>query len=176
MEQELVKERLQKAYEYLYDHGLVHSVTDLADKMGRSRPSVSRALNGVPEYLNEKFIAAFVFSFTPIFSLKWMLTGDGEMLMKDEIVEEPEPFPWLEKMQFLNTLHDKEVEKNEILLKQVANMEQQIADQRQQIADLRQQLEEYRTRSASISGIVREKNAFELGVAADQLEPPHPDR
>ena len=111
-----------------------------------------------------------------------MLTGDGEMLMKDEIVEEPEPFPWMEKMEFVNGLLDKEIEKNEILQKQVANMEQQvadqrqqIADQRQQIADLRQQLEEYRTRSASISGIVRGKNTFELGVA-EPLESPQPDR
>lgn len=140
MAQDTMKERLQKAYGYLYDHGFVHSVTDLADKMGRSRSSVSRAINGSPEYLNEKFIAAFVFAFTPIFSLKWMLIGEGEMLMKDETVEEPEPFPWLEKMEFLNDLLDKEKEKNEILQKQVSNMEQQIADQRQQIADQRQQI------------------------------------
>lgn len=175
MEQNGSKERLKKAYDHLYNHGIVHSVTELADKMGRSRPSVSRALNGVPEYLNEKFLIAFVHVFMPIFSLDWMLTGKGEMLTNDKVVEDPKPFDQGEQAALLNRIIDAEKDKNRILERQVGHLEQQVADQRQQIADLRQQLEEYRTRSASISGKVREKNAFELGVA-ESLESQQHDR
>ena len=72
------KERLQNAYDYLYQTGQVHSITELAEKLGRSRPSVSRALNGSPMYLNDKFLKVFANAFEMI-SLKWLLSGDGDM-------------------------------------------------------------------------------------------------
>jgi hypothetical protein len=78
MEREDVKKRLLDAYDYLYETGKIHSVTDLADKMKRSRPSVSRALNGIPEYLNEKFIKSFTDTFDMI-SMDWLITGNGDM-------------------------------------------------------------------------------------------------
>lgn len=78
MEKDNIKERLLNAYDYLYETGKIHSVTELADKMGRSRPSVSRALNGVPEYLNEKFLKAFTDTFDMI-SINYLLNGNCDM-------------------------------------------------------------------------------------------------
>lgn len=75
-----VKDRLQTAYKYLYDTGKVHSVTELADKMMRARSSVSRALGGSSEYLNEKFLKAFTNTFGMI-SYEWLLDGSGNMLL-----------------------------------------------------------------------------------------------
>lgn len=84
MKQDCKKERLQKAFDFLYNKGIVHSVTELALKMQRSRPSVSRALNGVPEYLNDKFLVAFAQTFVGTFSLEWLETGKGEMLLPED--------------------------------------------------------------------------------------------
>ena len=78
MDRNDVKKRLLNAYDYLYETGKVHSVTELAEKMKRSRPSVSRALNGIPEYLNEKFLKSFTDTFDMI-SLNWLITGNGDM-------------------------------------------------------------------------------------------------
>lgn len=78
MTQESKKQRLLDAYDYLYYKGIVHSVKELADKMGRSRPGVSKALNGSPDYLNDKFLTAFVQKFD-MFSLDWLITGEGSM-------------------------------------------------------------------------------------------------
>ena len=78
MDRDDVKKRLLNAYNYLYETGKVHSVTELAEKMKRSRPSVSRALNGIPEYLNEKFLKSFTDTFDMI-SLNWLITGNGDM-------------------------------------------------------------------------------------------------
>lgn len=94
------KERMQIAYNYLYDNGKVHSVTDLAQKMNRSRASVSKAISGVPEYLTDKFMAAFSKTFNGIFSLDWLLTGNGTMLMGDDAnghvkVSDAEPAPYI---------------------------------------------------------------------------------
>lgn len=100
MIQESKRDRIQKAYKFLYDRGLVHSVTDLAVKMGRTRPGVSNAINGAPEYLNDKFMAAFSKTFNGIFSLDWLLTGNGTMLMGDDAnghvkVSDAEPAPYI---------------------------------------------------------------------------------
>jgi len=88
MSQEKKKERLQKAYEFLYNKGIVHSVTELALKMDRSRGSVSKALNGSPDYLNDKFLQAIGKSFPGVFSLDWLINGTGAMLQQGQ---EPEP-------------------------------------------------------------------------------------
>lgn len=72
-------ERIKKAYKYLYANGNVDSITDLADKMKRSRSSVSRAMNGDQSYLNEKFVTAFCRAFPGVLSAEWIMTGDGDM-------------------------------------------------------------------------------------------------
>jgi hypothetical protein len=88
MAQSSKKERLNQAYEYLYQRGFVHSVTELAAKMERSRPGVNKALNGVPDYLNDKFLQAFAKTFPGTISLDWLINGTGEMLQQGQ---EPEP-------------------------------------------------------------------------------------
>lgn len=92
MNHEDVQKRLMEAYDYLYSTGKIHSVTELADKMNRSRPSVSRALNGVPEYLNEKFIKAFTDTFQMI-SFKWLINGNCDMFTQwapDGVIDNPQ--------------------------------------------------------------------------------------
>lgn len=79
------KNRLMTAYEYLYENGMIHSVKDLSEKMGRSRPGVSKALNGSPDYLNDKFLTAFAQKFNRI-SLDWLITGEGDMITQNEQV------------------------------------------------------------------------------------------
>ena len=75
------KDRIKMAYDYLYSKGVVHSVTELADKMNRARPGVSNALSGNQTYLNDKFMTAFALTFREI-SLDWLMTGEGEMVIR----------------------------------------------------------------------------------------------
>lgn len=101
MYQSSKKDRLNDAYEYLYSKGIVHSVTELALKMKRSRAGVSRALNGAPEYLNDKFLKSFAETFDGLFSLDYLINGNGDMFVKygessDNVVkdapEDPAPY------------------------------------------------------------------------------------
>ena len=93
MIQDCKKERIQKAYEYLYNKGFVHSVTELADLMKRARPGVSNALNGSPDYLNDKFLTAFGRTFPDVFMMEWLLTGEGQMLTPAETAKNVTPVP-----------------------------------------------------------------------------------
>lgn len=168
------KKRLKEVYEHLRQHYGIHTQIDFANAIKYSRVYISAAMNGNENNLTDKLFENICEAYPGVFNLDYLLSGKGEMLTNDKVVENPKPFDQGERAALLNRIIDAEKDKNRILERQVSNLEQQVADQRQQIADLRQQLEEYRTRSASISGIVRGKNAFELGVA-EPLEPPQPD-
>ena len=73
-------ERLNEAYKYLYSKGIVHSIGGLAAAMGKTRPSVSRALSGAEGYITDKFLSKFCGAF-PCINSSWLLSGEGEMLV-----------------------------------------------------------------------------------------------
>ena len=73
-----IQERLKSGYLYLKGRGIVHTQQDIANKMGRTKQTVSRAFNGHPLYLTSIFIENFasIFGLNP----EWILTGNGDML------------------------------------------------------------------------------------------------
>lgn len=75
---------MRKAFEYLLATNKIRGVGNMADKMNRSRESVSRAINGSETYLNEKFITALTATF-PILSKDWLLNGNGTMVVHKNI-------------------------------------------------------------------------------------------
>jgi phage repressor protein C with HTH and peptisase S24 domain len=74
------KERLIKAYDYLREKGLAHTQKDIAEKMKSTQQNVSSALNGKESVLTNNFLARFNNAYDNIFSLGWLLKGEGEML------------------------------------------------------------------------------------------------
>lgn len=80
MEVNDIKARLKQAYHHLKGAGLINDQKDLADKMGYSRTSISKALNGYEDYLTESFVMKLQQTFSNVFSKEWLLTGDGNML------------------------------------------------------------------------------------------------
>ena len=79
-------ERFKKAYEYVRFKGLAKTQEDVAKKMRRQRTNVSSALNGSERYLTDAFLSDFCLTFN-IFSLDWLLTGEGSMLKDGEPAE-----------------------------------------------------------------------------------------
>lgn len=74
------KERINYAFSYLKDNGLVHTQKDLAERMGSTAPNVSSALKGVDNVLTDNFLLRFNNAFGGIFNDNWLLTGEGSML------------------------------------------------------------------------------------------------
>jgi hypothetical protein len=133
MVQDSKKDRIQKAYDYLYNKGVVHSVTELADLMGRARPGVSNALNGSPDYLNDKFLTAFGRTFSDYFRMEWLLSGEGQMLTPKEVARyvARNPEPNVEIPASLQELLDRAIiisKRNEELVERLA---QAVSDNRQ---------------------------------------------
>lgn len=67
-------------FQYLRKNGKVQTKTDLAKIMGANRSSVSRALNGDPQYLNDAFLFRLNAAFGNIFNMAYLMRGEGDML------------------------------------------------------------------------------------------------
>lgn len=74
-------ERLNEAFQYLRSTGKIHTQIDLAQVMKANRVTISNALKDKGGYLNDDFLLRFCNAFEGIFNEKWLLTGEGEMLI-----------------------------------------------------------------------------------------------
>lgn len=79
--------RLQSAYGELVKRKLASTKKDIAEKMGASAPNVSSAFNGDSRVLTDRFLSRFNAAYENLFSLEWLLTGEGEML-KEAVVHQ----------------------------------------------------------------------------------------
>lgn len=111
-------ERLNLAFNYLKRNGIAHSVTHLAQLMGRTRSTVSNALNGVAACVNEKFLSEFCGCFKVI-SPDWLLTGEGEMFAQPE-----RPATVAVSVELLERLYDE----LHALRQEVANLHHRLDD------------------------------------------------
>ena len=80
MQKNIRKKCINDAYHYLRSTGTIHTQKDVAMKMNASRPNVSAAFSGDNKYLTDNFIERFNSAFGNVFELRWLLTGEGEML------------------------------------------------------------------------------------------------
>ena len=77
------KERLNAAYEHLRHIDAIRTQKDVADKMSSTSQNVSQALQGNPKVLTDRFLMRFLTAFPDIFSMQWLFTGSGTMLIND---------------------------------------------------------------------------------------------
>lgn len=75
-------ERFRTAYDYLYESGKVHSITEFAKAIGAARTSVSKAYNGDLKYLKGAIMVKVAAAYSEIFNREWIVYGTGEMLTK----------------------------------------------------------------------------------------------
>lgn len=78
---------ITKAYEHLRSIGKVHTKTDVANIMHASRPNVTAALNGDSKFLTDNFLERFNVAFDNMFNIKWLMTGEGDMLKASSSVD-----------------------------------------------------------------------------------------
>lgn len=82
--------RLRSAFGELLKRNLALTQKDIAEKMGASASNVSSAFGGDPRVLTNRFLSRFNAAYGNIFSLEWLLNGDGEMLKSHSIIKSQE--------------------------------------------------------------------------------------
>lgn len=81
--------RIATAIDYLKSIGRVHKQQDIAEQMGATESSLSRALKGDVKYLTDKFIQRFNKAYGNIFNESWLMGAQCDMLAYEN--EETQP-------------------------------------------------------------------------------------
>ena len=135
------KERMNAAFNYLRDHGYLHTQKDMADAIGSTAPNVSRMLKGDPKVLTDNICVRVQRSYGCI-SANWLMHGEGEMLVVDEPTEQGDP-TLAAKNETIATLRAQLKDKDALLADKdgrIADKQALIDNLQEQVADLRRQL------------------------------------
>ena len=83
-----VFERMHEVVAYLKGKRIIRFQKDIAETLGMNKVTVSQALKGNESYFTESFVRKFCEAFG--INGKWLLTGDGEMLIskREQIANE----------------------------------------------------------------------------------------
>ena len=132
------KDVFQKAFAYLLGNNEIKTKTELSERMGCTRSSVSKAYNGDPSYLTDDFLRKFSAAFPGVFSLSWLLTGEGNMLQGAEMAQEAP------KNIGMDNSTTKEIERlrseNDALIKTINVMAAELSAIRGEISELRKSI------------------------------------
>lgn len=90
-------ERLTQAIDYLKKTGRAKTLDDIANVIQRSKTNISSAANGNNRYLTDKFLSHFNMCFDNMFNLKWLLSGEGDMLSSPSS-SQPQPSVHVERL------------------------------------------------------------------------------
>lgn len=141
------KERMNAAFNYLRDHGYLHTQKDMADAIGSTAPNVSRMLKGDPKVLTDNICVRVQRSYGCI-SANWLMHGEGEMLIAEEPTGQGDP-TLAAKNETIATLKAQLKDKDALLADKdgrIADKQALIDNLQEQVADLRRQLASYRSK------------------------------
>ena len=84
---------IEKAYDYLYSIGAVHTQKEFASKIGKTPETVSKNM-GTDRKASASTILKLKESFPNMFSEDWLLRGEGEMLQASQKPQEATKSEW----------------------------------------------------------------------------------
>ena len=197
----LKKERVNAAFNFLREHGYLHTQKDMAEAIGSTPPNISRMLAGDAKVLTDNICVRIQRAY-PVISANWLIHGDGDMLIMDNNTERqmmmPDPSSVTNAIiaskdetiaekdarieAIKATIAEKDAriaDKDAIILNlqgQLRDKDATIADREATIVDLREQLADLRRQlSAYQSKDLLEKYPFQMG-AADEGDRPSAER
>lgn len=161
------KERINAAFHYLKENGMIHTQRDLAAAIGSTSPNVSKMLKGDPSALTDNICVRIQRAFGMI-SANWLIHGEGEMVVMDSNHDTFDNNSMVKEMlagrdRHIKALGDEIKKLEESHKRELDAKEETIRSLRQQVSDLRFQLAAYRNEKE-----LSEEFHFPPGVAEDR--------
>ena len=78
------QKRLNEVYEHLRKFYGIHTQSDFANALRKSRNSITLALNGDEKYLTDKLFKNICEAYKGVFDLNYLLTGNGQLITHEE--------------------------------------------------------------------------------------------
>lgn len=80
----LLSKRLQSAYDYLRGNGVVHTITEFAEAIGKTQGDVSNALACRGRVMTIGLLTRVADAFPDVLNRDYLLTGEGEVAAPDK--------------------------------------------------------------------------------------------
>jgi transcriptional regulator with XRE-family HTH domain len=166
------QERLNQVYRHLFAHFGINSQVQFAEAIHVQRSAISAAMNGNKAYLTKNLFIKVCAAFPGVFNIKYLLTGEGNLLTVDEEVKNEDMQKLFGSPQPDNSLVNKIIAaqdesiaslKREIKTKDelISALNRIIEDRDKRIQDLERQLA-----AANMSDII-----YPTGVIDDSIQP-----
>lgn len=161
------QKRLKEVYEHLRKFYGIHTQSDFANALRKSRNAITLALNGDEKYLTDKLFTTICEAYKGVFNLNYLLTGQGDLLTVEEDAHNDaiqETFGMIDQSSMVNALIASKDETIASLRRELDAKNETIALQRSRIADLERQLA-----AARMSDI--DNYPFAIGAADGKEQP-----
>lgn len=80
---DIIHARLLKAFDYLKNKGIIHTQTQLAEKIGKTQQSVNAAFKDTPKRCTLGLMKAISDAFPEVLNRDYLLTGEGDVAAVD---------------------------------------------------------------------------------------------
>lgn len=167
------KERLNSAFNYLRNSGLIQTQRDLANKMHAGIANISKALKGNKAVLTDRFLRRLNSAFGNIFNDEWLLTGEGEMLINGEsfLIGKGDAIGAAAKVTNQTTNNfgacSADNSRDDATLNKVLDMLQGAQDR---IGEIQKQLTDHNATSVRLLDLLQEKDALILRLTNKLLD------
>ena len=162
------QERLCEVYTYLRGKGKVHTQSDFAEVLRITRPAISAAMNGNEAYLTKNLFQKICGAFPGVFSIDYLLTGQGELLTHKEderasMIDEYHQPSITEQAANIIDLYAGLIKEIESLRAQLKSELKAMRKERLEAADLTVMLQDCLTRAKTLS----KQNDLGVLIASD---------
>ena len=165
------QKRLIEVYEYLRRYFGIHTKTGFAEALQYGRTSMSAALNGDESYLTDKLFKTICEKYPGVFSLDYLLTGQGELLTHEEdarasMIDEDHQPSITEQAANIIDLYAGLIKEIESLRAQLKSELEALRKERLEAADMTVMLQECLTRAKTLS----KQNDLGVLIASDSRD------
>lgn len=164
--------RINEAFNYLRNKGLIRTQKDLANLMHASESNISKALKGDEAILTDRFLRRLSAAFSGLFNENWLLLGEGEMLISGEsfLIGKGDAIGAAAKVTNQTTNNFGSCAENsraDATLNKVLDMLQGAQDR---IGEIQKQLTDHNATSVRLLDLLQEKDALILRLTNKLLE------
>ena len=170
------QKRLKEVYEHLRKFYGIHTQSDFANALRKSRNAITLALNGDEKYLTDKLFKNICEAYPGVFNLNYLLTGEGSLLTIEEEVHNEEheklynPQP-IDQSSLVNALLASKDETIDSLKSRIADIQRTIADKEEIIKARDARILELERRIAQLNADDLSKYPYTIGVAEHSDKP-----
>ena len=143
--------RLQEVYEHVHHAHNIHTKGEFADTIGYARPYISSAMHGNERYLTDSLFKKICATFQGVFSLHYLLTGEGSLLEPSPPPPEEPPASTIDTSSLVNAALAAKDETIAALHATIATLSAQLQDRAELIATLRDNISALRRELARIA-------------------------